>query len=38
MPHLSLGTAYRNLKSLSEEGRLLEITTTKGPSRYDAKT
>src|SRR5262245_32168081 len=36
MPHISLGTVYRNLKSLTQESRLLEITTTKGPSRYDA--
>jgi Fe2+ or Zn2+ uptake regulation protein len=36
MPQISLGTVYRNLKSLCQEGRLLEITTTKGPSRYDA--
>jgi Fe2+ or Zn2+ uptake regulation protein len=38
MPHISLGTVYRNLKSLTEEGRILEITTIKGPSRYDANT
>lgn len=38
MPHISLGTVYRNLKGLCEEGRLLEITTTKGPSRYDSNT
>jgi Fe2+ or Zn2+ uptake regulation protein len=38
MPHISLGTVYRNLKPLSNEGRILEITTTKGPSRYDAYT
>jgi len=36
MPHISLGTVYRNLKFLTQESRLLEITTTKGPSRYDA--
>lgn len=36
MPHISLGTVYRNLKALTDEGLLLEITTTKGPSRYDA--
>jgi Fur family transcriptional regulator, peroxide stress response regulator len=38
MSRISLGTVYRNLKSLSDEGRLLEITNTKGPSRYDANT
>ncbi len=36
MPHISLGTVYRNLKQLTEEGRLLEISTQRGPSRYDA--
>lgn len=36
MPRISLGTVYRNLKTLSNEGRLLEITTSRGPSRYDA--
>ena len=36
MPHISLGTVYRNLNTLCEQGRLLEITTRKGPSRYDA--
>jgi len=38
LPHISLGTVYRNLKTLSDEGRILEITTTKGPSRYDTNT
>lgn len=36
MPRISLGTVYRNLKTLSSEGRLLEITTSRGASRYDA--
>jgi Fe2+ or Zn2+ uptake regulation protein len=36
MRRISLGTVYRNLKSLTQESRLLEITTIKGPSRYDA--
>jgi Fur family transcriptional regulator, peroxide stress response regulator len=36
MPNISLGSVYRNLKSLTEESPLLEIRTTKGPSRYDA--
>ena len=36
MPKLSLGTVYRNLHQLSEEGRLTEI---RGPvSRFDANT
>ena len=38
MPRISLGTVYRNLKSLSGEGRILEIATSRGPSRYDANT
>lgn len=38
MPRISLGTVYRNLKTLSMEGRLLEIATSRGPSRYDANT
>jgi len=36
MPRISLGTVYRNLKSLTAEGLLLEITTTRGAARYDA--
>jgi len=36
MPRISLGTVYRNLKTLTAEGLLLEITTTRGPARYDA--
>jgi len=35
MPRISLGTVYRNLHRLCDEGRLLEITT-KRSSRYDA--
>jgi len=38
MSRMSLGTVYRNLKVLCDEGRLLEICTAKGPSRYDANT
>ncbi len=38
IPKLSMGTVYRNLKSLVEEGRLVEVSTVKGPSRYDANT
>jgi Fur family transcriptional regulator, peroxide stress response regulator len=36
MPRISLGTVYRNLKLLTAEGTLLEITTTRGAARYDA--
>ena len=36
MPRISLGTVYRNLKTLTAEGLLLEINTTRGPARYDS--
>ena len=36
LPRISLGTVYRNLKQLTSEGLLLEITTSRGASRYDA--
>jgi len=36
MPRISLGTVYRNLKTLTAEGLLMEINTTRGPARYDA--
>ena len=36
LPRISLGTVYRNLKQLTAEGLLLEITTSRGASRYDA--
>ena len=36
MPRISLGTVYRNLKLLTAEGLLLEISTARGPVRYDA--
>jgi Fe2+ or Zn2+ uptake regulation protein len=36
MPRISLGTVYRNLKQLTADGLLAEITTTRGASRYDA--
>lgn len=38
MPRISLGTVYRNLKALTDEGLILEIAASKGPSRYDANT
>ncbi len=37
MPHISLGTVYRNLNTLTGEGLLQEITNTKGLSRYQAE-
>ena len=36
MPHISLGTVYRNLNTLVREGRILAITNSRGPVRYDA--
>ena len=36
LPRISLGTVYRNLKQLTAEGLLLEITTSRGAARYDA--
>lgn len=38
MPHISLGTVYRNLDTLVREGRILAITNSRGPVRYDANT
>ena len=36
MPHLSLGTVYRNLQQMARDGRLMEID---GPvARFDATT
>lgn len=36
MPQLSLGTVYRNLRQLAEDGKVMEIAGT--PVRYDAIT
>lgn len=38
MPQISLGTVYRNLNTLVREGRILAITNSRGPVRYDANT
>lgn len=35
-PSVSLGTVYRNLQVLVEEGRIDEVPVPAGPSRYDA--
>lgn len=37
-PNISLGTVYRNLKSLSESNRLLTLETSKNSLHYDADT
>lgn len=34
-PNLSLGTVYRNLALLTEEGRILKITTGQGADHFD---
>jgi len=36
MPRISLGTVYRNLNTLVQEGRILAIANSRGPVRYDA--
>jgi Fur family ferric uptake transcriptional regulator len=37
LPRISLGTVYRCLESLTEEGKLLRIQGAKEAARYDAK-
>lgn len=36
MPHLSLGTVYRNLKVLEEIGKVIRVTSIDHHERYDA--
>jgi Fur family peroxide stress response transcriptional regulator len=36
MPHISLGTVYRNLSILKEQGKIRELDFGEGHSRYDA--
>ncbi|TWI68884.1 Fur family ferric uptake transcriptional regulator [Desulfobotulus alkaliphilus] len=38
LPNISLGTVYRNLESLSENGYIQRIDTGTGPRRYDGDT
>lgn len=35
-PSLSLGTVYRNLSLMSENGQILRFSTGAGPDRFDA--
>ena len=35
IPHISLGTVYRDLKSLKQEGKIAEINPSGSPSRFD---
>lgn len=37
-PDLSLGTVYRNLNQLTEEGLICSVGVINGQERYDAKT
>jgi Fe2+ or Zn2+ uptake regulation protein len=37
MPHVSLGTIYRNLKTLSEHGEIQELAYGSTHSRFDAR-
>lgn len=38
IPHVSLGTVYRNLKLLKQEGEILEIDLASTISRFDGNT
>ena len=38
IPHISLGTVYRNLRLLVEEGQILEIELAGTLSRFDGNT
>ena len=37
-PELSLGTVYRNLSVLAEEGMVVSVAHVNGQERYDART
>lgn len=38
IPNISLGTVYRNLSMLANEGEILRISTGEGTERFDATT
>lgn len=38
IPELSLGTVYRNLAVLTEEGQIISVGKVDGQERYDART
>lgn len=38
IPHISLGTVYRNLRQLREKGEILELEVNGAPGRFDANT
>ena len=35
LPNISLGTVYRNLNALSDEGLIKKVSTTQGRDRFD---
>lgn len=37
IPNISLGTVYRNLNQLAEEGTILRLTANNGADYYDAR-
>ena len=38
IPNISLGTVYRNLRLLVQEGRIVELGLASAPSRFDGET
>lgn len=38
LPSLSLGTVYRNLNRLADEGTILRLRMEEGPDRFDCQT
>ncbi len=38
MPHISLGTVYRNLRLLKKDGDIIEVSLADGLRRFDGKT
>jgi len=38
LPHISLGTVYRNLKRLADDGLVREVHTAGHPARFDGNT
>ncbi len=38
IPNISVGTVYRNLSTLEEEGRIIKLSTSDNKDRYDADT
>lgn len=38
LPNISLGTVYRNLTMLSEQGEILRLAMPEGPDRFDGNS